>query len=192
MGTDVRYHVERRVEGRWQRAESEGLYMGEERNYALFAILAGVERRSGAGFEPIFMARGYPVDSPVVGQLAGQAESHKAHNRTWLTLKEMLDFPWHTRTVQCQGYVDADNFLAYRVEGRPERSYYDVPRGYEEVSPEEMEAIIEAGEARAAATLISWDVPYADFAGPFLTTTLPRLRELGEPEDVRLILSFDS
>ena len=41
-------------------------------------------------------------------------------------------------------------------------------------------------------TLVSFGIPYAEFAGPFVTETLPLLSQQGPPEEVRLILSFDS
>jgi hypothetical protein len=35
-------------------------------------------------------------------------------------------------------------------------------------------------------------IPAAEFAGPFVTETLPLLSRLAPPEDLRLILSRDS
>jgi hypothetical protein len=50
----------------------------------------------------------------------------------------------------------------------------------------------EAAHTDKVGTLISFGIPYAEFAGPFLTETLPLLSQQGTPEDVRLIVSFNS
>lgn len=41
-------------------------------------------------------------------------------------------------------------------------------------------------------TLVEWEESYATSVGSFLSETLPRLGELGKPEDVRLVFWFDN
>jgi hypothetical protein len=189
MGTDISCFAERRTEQGWEPLSLD-FYCGEERNYALFAILAGVQRLTNSGFEPIVPPRGFPADSPTVGRHAGTPESYSSHNATWLTLKELQDFPWREKLWQCDGYVDADQYLHFRAKGRPQC----FAQGSGEIlSNEEMERLIdEKGNTRDKLTRISFGVPYAEFAGPFLTETLPLLAQQGGPEDVRIIMSFDS
>jgi hypothetical protein len=120
MGTDISSFAERRTKRGWEHCLVD-FYCGEERNYALFAILAGVRRLTNSGFEPIVPPRGFPTDSPAVGHLAGVPETPSCHNATWLSLKELLDFPWHQKQWPCTGHVDAEEFLHFRIEGRPRR-----------------------------------------------------------------------
>lgn len=204
MGTDIHCHVELRTAGRWEPCKAEHTCSDTlpdidtiadqiGRNYALFAILADVGRRTNCGFTPIVPPRGFPVDSPVVGKLARQSENYSSHNRTWLTVRELLDFPWHEKTVEESGYVDVENFFYFRIEGRPQYAHFDRPPDFLVVSNDEMERLVNLGaDHPKLMTLISWGVPYAEFVDSFLTETLPLLCSLGEPSDVRLILSFGS
>jgi hypothetical protein len=188
MGTDIHYFVERRTPDGWQRCDCD-IYCGEERNYVLFAILADVKRLTNSGFEPIVPPRGFPPDSPTVGQ-TDLSDDSCYHNATWLTLKELLDFPWQEKTRQYTGWVDASQYRLFKQAGRPER-FVDQTADF--VSNEEMDRRLREGAGtEGLLTLISFGIPYAEFAGPFVTETLPRLRQLGEPEDVRLIVYFDS
>jgi hypothetical protein len=189
MGTDISYFAERRTERGWEHCLVD-FYCGEERNYALFAILAGVARLTNSGFEPIVPPRGFPADSPAVSHLAGVPETPSCHNATWLALKELLDFPWHQKQWPCTGYVDAEEFLHFRIAGRPQ--HLSTQSGTV-VSNGEMERRINGGTNTAGLlTLVSFGIPYAEFAGPFVTETLPLLSQQGPPDEVGLILSFDS
>jgi hypothetical protein len=200
MGTDIQCWAERRTESGWEYCPAEDFYCGEERNYALFAILADVERFTNGGFEPIVPPRGLPPDSPVAEHRPEGAagwEDGYGHNATWLTLEELLAFPWHERKRSCTGYVDAVQFLHYLLDGRPQQSL--VPAGCpvptrQIISNEEMERRINAGEETAGLlTEVSFEeFSYAEYAGPFLTDTLPLLSQQGKPADVRLVMFFDS
>src|SRR4051794_19620445 len=106
MGTDIHCVAERRVEGAWEPCPVE-FYCGEERNYALFAILAGVRRMTNGGFEPIVPPRGLPPDMGGPGEDSGSCD----HNHTWLTLRELLEFPWGTKMYPVDGFVRADQYL---------------------------------------------------------------------------------
>jgi hypothetical protein len=200
MGTDIHYFVERRTAQGWELCRSDqagpdgqryalDFYCGEERNYALFAILADVKRMTNGGFEPVAAPRGFPRDSPTVRE-TDLGDGGCYHNATWLTVKELLDFPWHEKTRQFTGWVDAAQYRRFKAAGRPERF---VDQTADLVSNQEMDRLLrEGGDTEGLLTLISFGIPYADFAGPFVTETLPLLSTLGPPEDVRLVLYFDS
>jgi hypothetical protein len=86
--------------------------------------------------------------------------------------------------------VDAEEFLHFRIDGRPRRLS---AQSGTIVSQAEMERRLNSGTNTAGLlTLVSFGIPYAEFAGPFVTETLPLLSQQGPPEEVRLILSFDS
>ncbi len=187
VGTDIHCFVERRTERGWEPCELD-FYCGEERNYALFAILAGVRRMTNGGFEPIVPPRGFPPDSPSVGGWVDGWGYY--HNATWLTLRELLEFPWYEKMYPFRWWLDAAQYRVFRQTGRPER-FVDGSAAL--VSNEEMERLLrEGGPTEGVLTLVAFGVPYAEFAGPFVTETLPRLQALGPPDDVRLVMFFDS
>jgi hypothetical protein len=57
-----------------------------------------------------------------------------------------------------------------------------------------MERLVNAGAAAVGlSALVSWEeLPYADYTDQFLTETLPLLRQQGGPDDVHLVMYFDS
>jgi hypothetical protein len=184
MGTDITRIAERRMDGRWEHCPVD-FYCGEERNYALFAILAGVRRLTNGGFEPIVPPRDLPPDMSVSGWTGPDG-----HNETWLTLRELLDFPRGTRMYPVDGSVRADQYLVFKAEGRPHALWQGSGRL---LSNEEMERrIAEGTEEEDHFTRIAFGIPYAEFAGPFVTEALPLLQALGPADDVRLVLWFDS
>jgi hypothetical protein len=200
VGTDIHYFAERRTPHGWELCTAGqvgpdgqpcGLdfYCGEERNYALFAILADVKRLTNSGFEPIAPPRGFPDDSPTI-RASDLSDGGCYHNATWLTLRVLLEFPWQEKKRQFTGWVDAAQYRIYKETGRPQAF---VDRTADLVSNEEMERLLREGrDTDGLLTLITFGIPYAEFAGPFVTETLPLLRTLGEPDDVRLVLYFDS
>lgn len=211
MGTDIHYWAERRTNGLWEACSVAGksadggprlleFYCGEERNYCLFAILAGVERLTNHGFEPIVAPRGLPTDSPLVQPSPGRRRKRNdeyGHNATWLLLRELLEFPWHEKKRLCTGYVDAEQYFNFKLDGRPDQYLLKGATcgpARETISNEEMERLIDGGRTTDGLwTLIFFEEqPYADYAGPFITETLQVLRALGETDDVRLIVYFDS
>jgi hypothetical protein len=200
MGTDIHCFAERRTPKGWEpictgRDRRDGtrrlldFYCGQERNYNLFAILAGVQRLTNGGFEPVVPPRGFPPDvSP--GQTPDPDSGGFYHNATWLTLKELLDFDWHGKQRLFRGWVNAEQFRLFRQNGRPQQFIEESARL---VDNDEMDRLIAAGtDTTGVQTLIEFGIPYGEFAGPFLTETLPLLQKYGRPEDVRLVLYFDS
>src|SRR5262249_51238283 len=121
MGTDISCFAERRTEQGWELCEGLEFYRGEERNYALFAILAGVKRLTNAGFDSISPPRGLPPDlSPGLGGRADFTDGGFYHNASWLTLKELQEFPWHEKQRAFTGWVDAEQYQVFRKAGRPD------------------------------------------------------------------------
>ncbi len=154
MACDIHFYVERREGGKW--VEADKWVVGEdwwnkgemvkdtnfydERNYRLFAILAGVRNRRGSGdastdegFSPISLPKGLPEDvSPLVSKASASWDG-EGHSHSYLTLRELLDYDW----TQISYYKKAQTFL-------------------------------------------------------FISDVMPRLRQLGEPDDVRIVFWFDN
>lgn len=193
-----------------------------DRNYNLFAILAGV--RNGYDFVPISEPRGLPSDlSPEVKKLdyMSREESESGggdndislgdHSQSWLTLAELLACDW-TQEVKEGGWVNPQNFLLWQKEGRPhEWSGGIAGGGIEHQSWREMKSYIENGYivfsddgqtytgrfdgiagARSYYAYVEWPISYQTAAGRFYEHVIPALQKLGAPEDVRIVFGFDN
>lgn len=132
MGCDIHLYVERRDGGRWLTCDRwvdtewgrdvrEHFYSG--RNYDLFAILADVRNgrgfagvKTGEGFVPISLPRGWPDDCcPELREVGGHIE----HTPSWLTVAEVMAYDW-TQTTTKQGVVDLPNWAQSVLRGEPD------------------------------------------------------------------------
>ena len=211
MGTDIHAFAERRGPAGWEPCYESGettegepfflrFYCGQERNYELFAILAGVRRLTNDGFQPIAPCKGLPDDlSPPVREAAESPDGLWGHNYTWLTLQELLDYPWFETKRTVRAHVDAEGFRQFRTGGRPSQAYFLCGTGQEErnspllIANDEMERLIkEDQETQGMLTEVVFEEPVAAYCHYFVSETIPLLRSLGEPENVRIVLWFDS
>ncbi|WP_317970333.1 hypothetical protein [Paenibacillus sp. CCS19] len=65
------------------------------RNYLLFAILANV--RNHYNIQPISQPKGLPEDVSHEVKKQSDEENGDAHTRSWLTLKELLEYDWQQK-----------------------------------------------------------------------------------------------
>ncbi len=129
MGCDIHFYVERRENDRWVTCDrwveedgiidvpyGESLY--DERNYDLFAILAGVRNGrgfarddTGEGFVPLAAPRGVPEDCcPEYKRLWEEAGEHTPSH---CTVAELLAYDW-TRETTKGGILDLSEYLRWR------------------------------------------------------------------------------
>ena len=80
----------------------------DQRNYALYSILADVRNGygfagvfTGMGFTPIAPPRGVPEDASPEYRAEVAAWGGDGHSHSWLTLKELQAYDWHKTT--CTG-----------------------------------------------------------------------------------------
>lgn len=98
MGTDIHCQIEMHRNGRWRRQGELDL----DRNYTLFAILAGV--RGGGEITPIAEPRGLPTDLDPRPFADDECEPYGDHSFSWLTLAELRAFNW-SQQVPHQGVI---------------------------------------------------------------------------------------
>jgi hypothetical protein len=115
LGTDISVYIEREVTDGANSTKKKWISLDEwiydpsideervpygkrywiERNYLLFAILADVRNRYN--IQPISQPKGLPEDvSPEVKKQSDD-ENGDAHTRSWLTLKELLEYDWQQK-----------------------------------------------------------------------------------------------
>jgi hypothetical protein len=211
MGTDIHAFAERRGPAGWEPCYEPGettegepvflrFYCGQERNYELFAILAGVRRLTNDGFQAIALCKGLPDDlSPAVREAAESPDGLWGHSYTWLTLQELLAYPWSETKRTVRVHVDAEGFRQFHTQGRPNQAYFLCATGQGEpnkpllIGNDEMERLIQVGQdTQGKLTEVVFEEPVAAYCHYFVTETLPLLRSLGDPENVRIVLWFDS
>lgn len=91
MGCDIHLFVEKRVGGVWVDITDSNGADAPDRDYTLFACLAGVRNRDGV--MPISEPRGCPSDAS--GALRYyMSNDEDLHSSSWLTLAELLTYEW--------------------------------------------------------------------------------------------------
>ena len=83
MGCDIHAHVEVRIDDEWHHYNA----LSIDRNYALFAVIAGVRGEEEALFEP----RGLPEKLSVVTQVDVRRCGIDGHTHSWLNPDELDD-----------------------------------------------------------------------------------------------------
>jgi hypothetical protein len=80
----------------------------DDRNYSLFATLAGV-RDYSPGNKMIDAPRGLPEDCCVEIKELSEKWGDDGHTHSWFTLKELKDFQKENKTIKHSGLVDPKN-----------------------------------------------------------------------------------
>lgn len=192
MGTDIHGRLQYRYNN--DDAWEDGGEMERGRNYHVFAMLADV--RNGLGFagvethkpiDPISEPRGYPSDltvdeDEVSLKLWGNDPDIKYwmgdHSHSWLTIKEVIEWPGWDKPIHMVGYVTAD-----------EKSRLDREGG----TPNEW-----CGETNNPSYVrIEWEVPFVYYAKVFKAwidyITLKHAWLIKkDPSLVRIVFGFDS
>ena len=203
MGCDIHLHVERRIPGLgWT-------YLGEphelsRRNYAVFAILANVRNArgsagipTGSGFVPIAEPRGLPADATETVRTASEDWGVEGHSRSWLILREVLDYDYHQITTH-QGVLDFaafQRFDRYREACEPDGEFpspQSWSRGVHEgdtlIPDTQARAMTEAPPRTYVRT--TWKRRYLDDVKGFLAELVPYIKY--GLDDVRLVFWFDN
>jgi len=174
------------------------LYDG--RNYQLFSILADV--RNGIGFggcdtgdrlNPISDPKGLPED--VSKEVAEKSDSwgEDGHSHSFFMLKELLDYDWDQES-KLRGFVSFDQYRYYKKHGKP-ISYCGNISGnnVKIITNEQMEEAVQNGVSRDDLyTKVEWGETYKECVGYFYSHTIPALKKLGGPDEVRIVFWFDN
>lgn len=231
MGTDIHFYVQKKgpegwetVDGpeclmsdfdrEWERDHGDkpwyrrGWYSG--RNYDLFAILADV--RNGHGFAGVDTGdgfrtmtsecRGLPEDFEVTEWMLEHDNPEYGHDANWVSLKEVLEFPWKDFETNHRGWVGEHEFrewLEAGATGGPSSWSGGVGGGgVTHVDVATMTRIVrgdqEREEGKSYYCQLEWGESYHDSCRYFCETVVPELEKLadGDPESVRLVFWFDS
>jgi hypothetical protein len=189
MGCDIHLFVEKKISEKWECLneieDNEGTlstsYKKEiyhERNYSLFALLAGV--RNSAGVKPISEPRGLPEDvSEIVKRISDQWNDD-GHSHSYYTLKELLDFS-ADNLVKEQGYMPEERWIAFQESLKTPTPDYDLRFPF-------------AGWANSGLGWEhhEWSVPAKEISSTFFVDVLNKLKQMGNPEEIRIVFWFDN
>ncbi len=193
----------------WVRYRSGAEQMPENftaRNYRLFGILADV--RNGSGFAgsdtgdawpTIAAERGWPTDMlPIVKPDDYEADDHEYlgdHSFTWVRLAELETFPWDDIRRDLRGFVTPAAYAKLKDQGihpsewssgisGPKIVCYteDQWEAMNRTAPKDVDAHIKA----------SWSKTAREATNDWIGEVAPRLREISQGRDLRLIIGFDS
>jgi hypothetical protein len=177
------------------------------RNYVVFAVLAGVRNRQN--IKPISEPRGLPDD---LSEEARRSAERGDHSHSWLLLSEVRAYDWASGFME-SGLVDAYESLRLFEKGAPQA--WCQGRGGKQVSTEEMKAQIarsgltlaevEASkgyfhnyarhpELRDLYVAAEWPASIKEDCGDFIAwlDALAATRLDYLPEETRLVFGFDS
>jgi hypothetical protein len=174
VGTDINLHAERRGENGWEYVRE--LNEFEIRNYGFFAILANVRNlvRATEPFDFIMEPRGFPED--MSHELRADSHLTVGHDAGWVSLRELSEFDWDGRRITRTGVVEPWLADCFGDGGQP------FPKG-------RVFGVSQSGPG----TRVTWVESYRESAGEkFLDDLLQALFRLGQPDEVRIVFSFDS
>lgn len=210
MGCDIHMYAEiKGFDGKWEKVGNvfqsswdDGSKTDEpydDRNYCLFAILAGVRNGNGREVTPIAEPKGLPDDmSDKLNNESKDWLEYDGHSFSWFTLKELLDFDWDKKGTQ-SGVISLEQYQDFKKGIGPNswcQSIYG--GGNVTVSNDELDALIENNSfehGKKYNTRVQWDVSYKDMGAYFYTKTIPALQSIapdGDPEKVRIVFWFDN
>jgi hypothetical protein len=183
MGADIHLWVERRTEKSWQFANSYEIEQFDkeswiawdepfsDRNYFLFALLAGV-RNLDTKFMPILPVRGMPTDISEIGKRIVDEWEGDGHSHSWASAIELLNHSWSDE-VPLRGYVKTSDAIAWRNERR-------APTAWAREWNSEFDE------------LLAWEDTKENLCGYFVSEFLPKLLSYGPLEDTRVLFFFDN
>jgi hypothetical protein len=219
MGCDIHLTVEVKKNKKWKHFEkTETLHYGVDnkhsyersifnpgRCYDLFAILADVRNgrgfagcKTGEGFDPISDPRGVPKDASPEYKAAVKDAEGDGHSHSYHTLKQLQDYPWKDKKVIHTKLVDLKTYERWKASKElfptcccgdawstniiklPEDEYPELKSNPEKYAGKEIYI-----QAR-------WETTYYDSVEFFVDNIMPKLAELGPPEDVRICFFFDN
>lgn len=194
---DDPYYDPERETSNWNHPKTDQPYEG--RNYDLFAMLANVRNGygfagcdTGIGFIPIDMPRGLPRDVSLQVRLKSDDWGCDGHSHSWLLLSELLAYDWKGQITTKVGVVTKEQYKQF-LAGEP-HGYCGGAGGGRvvHVLPEEILSTPD-DDGYYYYTKVRWNATYEEQAGKrFLDGTINALKELGEPDSVRIVFWFDN
>lgn len=172
------------------------------RNYDLFAILADVRNgrgfagiKTGEGFNPIAEPKGIPEDASDEYKAKCDDWDGDGHSHSYFTIAELTDYDWSQLTFK-QGCVNLKEYKTLKDTGGYPESWSGMISGPNILVVDEAQAddMLFNGipDGKEIYVMYRWGTLYSESCKTFLNDTIPALKELGDPNDVRIVFFFDN
>lgn len=174
----------------------------EDRNYNLFAILGNVRNghgfagiATGEGYQPLTDKRGVPKDASTEYRELVAAWGVDGHSHTWMTLAELLDPAWQTKTTILYASMVLADYLTWRVTRGPvpEGTPVWIEGGQIVTIPEDdaERTIAAGGTPKATHIRVKITVTYRESAKWFMEWVERHIVSQGpDPHRVRMVMFF--
>ena len=216
MGADIHMFYELKINGKWELYDWQAKYrsgnyedgsprynwseMWEDvlsinRNYRLFALLAGV--RNDGSFEPIKSPISLPYDVSDKVKAEHDSWGIDAHSATWYMLDELLNYDYNQQDIGFSGVISREQFFDIENGNTDRPKIYSqqvIGRYSRTISNEEMRTI-DFDDGLSYYTRWEWVEKCREAVGKAwfdVLAELSRIKQLKKVEDVRLIMWFDN
>ena len=157
----------------------------------------GEARRTGSSWHHMLSATG--ICTFGMGALANfesLIDMMRAVSGWDLTLEELLNYDWE-RETKGRAYFNEENWLSFVESGKIKRfcDAETLPVTIRRVRHDEIPNVLGRRNRQFRDTYqiqFEYMKKYSEAAGAFYTKTIPALRELGQPENVRIVFWFDN
>ena len=168
-----------------------------DRNYALFAILADV--RNNYGIIPIDNPKGLPANlSKKVLECSTEWEGD-GHSYSYFTFEELLNYDWVNNFIVQEGFVDEKNYVCFKENGKPQSWCGDISGGgIEKILNYTMDRVVKRKysweEDKKFYTAVKWTEKCENIAEYFLNSLDTYILEnyIANLADHRIVFWFDS
>jgi hypothetical protein len=160
-------------------AAPEPFFESFEKELAAVLTGRGLRIRSDEDYVPVAPGRGLPPDlSPELEAFLPRHEGEAGFSANWFTGRELLDFGWEQRTMR----------RVAMVEPRVARLFSGDRRGFP-FSEWPKGVPISFAEYLKGGVRVEWTETYADIARGFHDEVLPKVRQVGPPDDLRIVVA---
>lgn len=192
---------------KWNHEFTDQPYDG--RNYDLFAILANVRNGygfagcdTGDGFKPMALPKGLPVDVTKAVKKISDDWGEDGHSHSWFYLSELMEYDWKGQKSIHRALIDLKDYTKFK-KGDFNISMSGGVWGQNVITltPEQADTLLEEMTFEEAHerfpnkywyVQVSYEETYYDSAKNFVDVTIPALKELGHPDNVRIVFWFDN
>lgn len=184
MGCDINLFVEVKESGKWINKKSN---YSHSRNRHLFSILANVRN----GYPPLdFISepKGMPDDASEEAKKEANTFEYEGHSHSCLYLSELLLFDWDKK-AEFKGIVEYAHYMIIKDTNEAPTRYSIKTTGLG-VKLQDMKDIDESNPPTHV--IYRWHETYASMSMDFYEITIPYLKTLGDPENVRIVFFFDN
>lgn len=192
MGADIHIVVECKRNGRWVEA---GVPPCDNRNYALFGVLAGVR---SSEHPTICSPKGMPADASDAAKELNDHWNGDGHSHSWLTLREIEGYePWTEKETELR-WVPSEDYDEWAKTRDMRKTKYLFEDGLHTTLPKEEDFLaarmLGKSENPKDAVVVTYERTLMERMGDSFGEMIEGMRREanGDPDSVRIVFLFDN